>query len=313
MDKAECLQAVDHMFPLMKTNPEWMADAADRAAQMSEAHKGFRAMCDKPTEADDAALLRCVAEATKLLGMKLCMAAAKEAQDEARSQPVAAPPPMVLPAAAAVDQETCMGVQVHIFEVMRANPQISADERRTMSGIWEAFGAEANEETCKKPISSFAQELLRCQGGTTTVPGLEACDAEAVRQKTERIGPLLQRAVSNTERLRGTLLAQQAAGEPLVAFQATPATIPPDTVAVEALPDGPGKAMLLKLGLSAVHCTYAVHTRQYNYRTQKNDGPPFPGGFALVTQCDLDGDGLPAYIGADAKSPAKQQNSPRIF
>jgi hypothetical protein len=313
MDKAECLRAADHMFGLMKTDPEWMADAGDRAAQMAEEQKSMRAMCDKPTGADDAAMLRCVAEATKLPGVKLCVAAAKEAQDEARSQPIAAPPPMILPPTAAVSQQTCLKVQVHISEVMRANPAISPDERSALSAMREAFGAEADQDSCKKPIPPSAQDLLRCQGGTTTVPGLEACEAEAVRQKTERLGPLLQRAVANTERLRSLLLAQQAAGQALIAFQATPATIPPDELAVEALPDGPGKPMLTELGLSTLHCTYAVHTHQYNYRTKNNDGPPLPGGFALVTRCDLDSDGVAAHIGADAKNPAKLQTLPRVF
>jgi hypothetical protein len=214
---------------------------------------------------------------------------------------------------APLSQAHCLKVQVHLYQVMLANPDISSKERQALKAAREAHGPESDQRACTSPIAPEAQALLRCLGITQTVPEIEACIAEAKHLQAAALSLLLDKAAANTERLRAHLLAQQAAGEPLVAFQATPATIPPDTVAVEALPDGPGKAMLLKLGLSAVHCTYAVHTRQYNYRTQKNDGPPFPGGFALVTQCDLDGDGLPAYIGADAKSPAKQQNSPRIF
>ena len=313
MTSQACIAATENFIALMKTDPEWLADAADRSAQMAAAHEGLRAMCDTPIEADDAAMLRCVAKASTSAGVKLCVVAAKEAQDKAPLKPIAAPAPMVMPATTAISQENCMRVQAHIFEVMRTNPEISANERRTLSGMREAFGPESDEKECKSPISSSKQELLRCQGSATTVPGLEACEVEALRQKTERLGPKLQRAMANTERLRGLLRAQQEAGEPLVGFTATPVTIPPDALAVDALPDGPGKRMLLKLEMSAVHCTYAAHTQQYNHHTEKNDGPPLPGGFALVTRCDLDGDGVAAHIGADAKNPTKLQTPPRIF
>ena len=56
-----------------------------------------------------------------------------------------------------------------------------------------------------------------------------------------------------------------------------------------------------------------LHYYQYNYRTKNIDGPPLPGGCALVTRCDLDSDGVAAHIGADAKNPAKQQTLARVF
>jgi len=310
MTSEDCIAATENFIEVMKRDPQWKG-LLQKEGQLPLMRSQAMARCAKPIEGNDLKKLQCLASANQMSDIHSCISSIAGAMS---ADPIPDPPtPMELPDEAAVTQEICLKVQEHIFQVMRANPKISPQERAALTEAREAFGPESDKRACKIPISPEGQVLLRCLGTITTVPAMEACVAEARQVQQVKLGPLLKTAQANTERLRGLLLAQQAAGKPLVAFGPTPTAVGQSAVEVGSLPKGPGKAMLLKLGLSAVHCTYAVHTRQYDYRTSKNDGPPIPGGFAVVTLCDLDNDGVSVHISATAQTPAKPDTPPNVF
>jgi hypothetical protein len=279
MSQEACLAATENFIALMQPDPSWQHHVS-KPGQIELMRSQARARCSKPIEPTDQAALECMAIASEMAQVQTCLG------------------PMLQALSAPLSQAHCLKVQVHLYQVMLANPDISSKERQALKAAREAHGPESDQRACTSPIAPEAQALLRCLGITQTVPEIEACIAEAKHLQAAALSLLLDKAAANTERLRAHLLAQQAAGEPLVALPPTPDLEPlrRGAVALESLPQSPGTQTLMLLGIKTAHCAYAVHTHA-------GDGSPIAGGFALRTTCDLDNNGIPVHFSATATTP----------
>ena len=303
MSKADCLAATQNFIEVMKTDPAWRAHV-EQEGMVEQLTAKSTARCDRSIEGEDLKALRCMASAHTMADVTTCMGATALIDDPGpRPEP---PPPLSLPAQSPMSQPACMAVQLHIFQVMTSNPQLSDTDRLALMRARQKHGDQSDARACQMPITMEGETMLRCLAATQTMPQMQVCIAQAREVQAAQLGPILKTAQARTERMRIHLMKQQETGREVQSMAQTPPKVGKQSVDVLGLPPSSGRDLLLELGMKSVHCTYAV-------QTQNHDESPISGGFQVVTHCDLDNDGIPAMIYATRDQPAYLQSRPGNF